>query len=155
MLKGDWVMWSEIVSIEEIGEMNMIDIEVSGNHLFYANDILTHNSSSDLGLEDTSESFGLPATADFMFGLQRSEEMDDLNQILVKQLKNRYSDPGVNRRFIVGVDRSKMRLYNVEQSAQEDILDGPVMDNTKFGEQDYERSKPKSKFDRSKFEGFK
>ena len=112
-------------------------------------------SSSDLGLEDTSESFGLPATADFMFGLQRSEEMDDLNQILVKQLKNRYSDPGVNRRFIVGVDRSKMRLYNVEQSAQEDILDGPVMDNTKFGEQDYERSKPKSKFDRSKFEGFK
>ena len=64
-------------------------------------------SSSDLGLEDTSESFGLPATADFMFGLQRSEEMDDLNQILVKQLKNRYSDPGVNRRFIVGVDRSK------------------------------------------------
>ena len=123
--------------------------------LFYANGILTHNSSSDLGLEDTSESFGLPATADFMFGLQRSEEMDDLNQILVKQLKNRYSDPGVNRRFIVGVDRSKMRLYNVEQSAQEDILDGPVMDNTKFGEQDYERSKPKSKFDRSKFEGFK
>ena len=112
-------------------------------------------SSSDLGLEDTSESFGLPATADFMFGLQRSEKMDDLNQILVKQLKNRYSDPGVNRRFIVGVDRSKMRLYNVEQSAQEDILDGPVMDNTKFGEQDYERSKPKSKFDRSKFEGFK
>ena len=112
-------------------------------------------SNSDVGLEDTSESFGLPATADFMFGLQRSEEMDDLNQILVKQLKNRYSDPGVNRRFIVGVDRSKMRLYNVEQSAQEDILDGPVMDNTKFGEQDYERSKPKSKFDRSKFEGFK
>ena len=112
-------------------------------------------SSSDLGLEDTSESFGLPATADFMFGLQRSETMDDLNQIVVKQLKNRYNDPGINRRFIVGVDRSKMRLYDVEQSAQEDLLDGPVMDNTKFGEEDYERSRPKSKFDRSKFEGFK
>ena len=109
-------------------------------------------SSSDLGLEDTSESFGLPATADFMFGLQRSEEMDDLNQILVKQLKNRYSDPGINRRFILGVDRSKMRLYDVEQSAQEDILDGPVMDNTKFGQEDYERNKPKKKFN---FEGFK
>ena len=145
-------MWSEIVNIEEVGEMNMIDIEVSGNHLFYANGILTHNSSSDLGLEDTSESFGLPATADFMFGLQRSEEMDDLNQILVKQLKNRYSDPGINRRFILGVDRSKMRLYDVEQSAQEDILDGPVMDNTKFGQEDYERNKPKKKFN---FEGFK
>jgi len=109
-------------------------------------------SSSDLGLEDTSESFGLPATADFMFGLQRSEEMDDLNQILVKQLKNRYSDPGINRRFVLGVDRSKMRLYDVEQSAQEDILDGPVMDNTKFGQEDYERNKPKKKFN---FEGFK
>ena len=78
--------------------------------------------------------------------------MDDLNQILVKQLKNRYSDPGINRRFILGVDRSKMRLYDVEQSAQEDILDGPVMDNTKFGQEDYERNKPKKKFN---FEGFK
>ena len=112
-------------------------------------------SSSDLGLEDTSESFGLPATADFMFGLQRSESMDDLNQIVVKQLKNRYSDPGVNRRFIVGVDRSKMRLYDVEQSAQEDLLDGPVMDKTKFGEEDYERSLPKKKFNKAAFEGFK
>ena len=57
-------MWSEVISIEEVGDMDMIDIEVSGNHLFYANDILTHNSNSDVGLEDTSESFGLPATAD-------------------------------------------------------------------------------------------
>lgn len=112
-------------------------------------------SSSDVGLEDTSESFGLPATADFMFALIATEELQDLGQIMVKQLKNRYSDPGINRRFILGVDRSKMRLYDVEQSAQEDLLDGPVMDNTKFGEEDYERSKPKSKFDRSKFEGFK
>ena len=113
-------------------------------------------SNSDVGLEDTSESFGLPATADFMFALvKQSEEMADLNQIVVKQLKNRYGDPNINSRFIVGVDRSKMRLYDVENSAQEDLLDGPVMDNTKFGNEDNERSKPKSKFDRSKFEGFK
>jgi archaellum biogenesis ATPase FlaH len=113
-------------------------------------------SSSDVGLEDTSESFGLPATADFMFALiKQSEEMADLNQIMVKQLKNRYGDPNLNSRFVVGVDRGKMRLYDVEQSAQEDIMDGPVMDNTKFGNEDNERSKPKSKFDRSKFAGFK
>ena len=113
-------------------------------------------SNSDLGLEDTSESFGLPATADFMFALiKQSEEMADLNQIVVKQLKNRYNDPGINSRFIVGVDRSKMRLYDVENSAQEDLMDGPVMDNTKFGNEDNERSKPKSKFDRTKFAGFK
>lgn len=112
-------------------------------------------SSSDVGLEDTSESFGLPATADFMFALISTEELQDLGQIMVKQLKNRYSDPGTNRRFVVGVDRSKMRLYDVEQSAQEDLLDGPVMDNTEFGQQDYERNRKKPKFDRSKFEGFK
>jgi len=112
-------------------------------------------SSSDVGLEDTSESFGLPATADFMFALISTEELQDLGQIMVKQLKNRYSDPGVNRRFVVGVDRSKMRLFDVEQSAQEDLLDGPVMDNTEFGQQDYERNRKKPKFDRSKFEGFK
>ena len=112
-------------------------------------------SSSDVGLEDTSESFGLPATADFMFALISTEELQDLGQIMVKQLKNRYSDPGVNRRFVVGIDRSKMRLYDVEQSAQEDLLDGPVMDNTRFGEEDYERSRPKPKFDRSKFDGFR
>lgn len=111
-------------------------------------------SNSDVGLEDTSESFGLPATADFMFALISSEELESLGQIMVKQLKNRYSDPGSNRRFVLGIDRSKMRLYNVEQSAQ-DLHDGPVMDRTKFGEEDNERSKPKSKFDKSKFEGFK
>ena len=91
-------------------------------------------TSSDLGLEDTSESFGLPATADFMFALISSEELQDLNQIMVKQLKNRYSDPTRNRRFVVGVDKSKMRLYDVEQSAQEDIVDdGPVFDNSDSG----------------------
>ncbi len=75
--------------------------------------------SSDVGLEDTSESFGLPATADFMFALISNEELEELNQIKVKQLKNRYNDPAVNRAFIIGVDRSKMRLYDVEQSAQQ------------------------------------
>ena len=113
-------------------------------------------SNSDVGLEDTSESFGLPATADFMFALiKQSEELADLNQIVVKQLKNRYGDPNLNSRFIVGVDRSKMRLYDVENSAQADLMDGPVMDNTKFGNEDNERNRPKSKFDRAKFAGFK
>ena len=79
--------------------------------------------SSDIGLEDTSESFGLPATADFMFALISSEELEEKNQIMVKQLKNRYNDPTMNRKFIVGVDRSKMRLYDVEQSAQSDLVD--------------------------------
>jgi hypothetical protein len=112
-------------------------------------------SSSDVGLEDTSESFGLPATADFMFALISSEVLQELNQIMVKQLKNRYSDPFMNRRFVVGIDKANMRLYDVEQSAQEDIMDGPVMDKGKFMEEENERSKPKRKFDRKKFDGFK
>ena len=74
--------------------------------------------STDLGLEDTSESFGLPATADFMFALMSNEELEKLGQMKVKQLKNRYNDPSVNRAFIIGVDRSKMRLYDVQQSSQ-------------------------------------
>jgi replicative DNA helicase len=79
--------------------------------------------SSDVGLEDTSESFGLPATADFMFALISTEELQELNQIMIKQLKNRYNDPTLNKRFVVGIDRSKMRLYDVEESAQKDIVD--------------------------------
>ena len=74
--------------------------------------------STDIGLEDTSESFGLPATADFMFALISNEELESLNQMKVKQLKNRYNDPAINRSFIIGVDRSKMKLYDVENSAQ-------------------------------------
>ena len=74
--------------------------------------------SSDVDLTDTSESFGLPATADLMFALISTEELEGLNQIMVKQLKNRYNDPTLNKRFVVGIDRSKMRLYDVEQSAQ-------------------------------------
>ena len=92
-------------------------------------------TSSDIGLEDTSESFGLPATADFMFAIISSEELEDLAQLLIKQLKNRYSDPNFNRRFVVGVDRPKMRLYDVEQNAQDDIIeDVPVFDQSSAGE---------------------
>jgi replicative DNA helicase len=79
--------------------------------------------SSDVGLEDTSESFGLPATADFMFALISTEELEALGQIMVKQLKNRYNDPTQNKRFVVGIDRSKMKLYDAEASAQTDIID--------------------------------
>lgn len=80
-------------------------------------------ASSDPELTDTSESFGLPATADFLFALISTDELEQLNQILVKQLKNRYSDKSVHKKFVVGIDRAKMRLYDVDQSAQKDILD--------------------------------
>ena len=80
-------------------------------------------ASSDIDLTDTSESFGLPATADLMFALISSEELEGLGQIMVKQLKNRYNDPTVNKRFVVGIDRAKMRLYDVEQSAQQNLSD--------------------------------
>ena len=80
-------------------------------------------ASSDVDLTDTSESFGLPATADLMFALISTEELDDLNQIMVKQLKNRYNDPTINKRFVIGIDRAKMRLYDCEQKAQNDIVD--------------------------------
>lgn len=98
-------------------------------------------TSTDLGLEDTSESFGLPATADFMIALISTEELEALNQIMVKQLKNRYSDPSYYKRFVVGVDRSKMKLYNVEESAQEGLSDTgkndddvPLFDKSSFGQ---------------------
>ena len=96
-------------------------------------------SSTDVGLEDTSESFGLPATADLMFALISNEELDELNQIAVKQLKNRYNDPTVNKRFVVGIDRAKMQLFDVKLSEQDDLVDSgqedfetPVFDNTDF-----------------------
>ena len=100
--------------------------------------------SSDVELTDTSESFGLPATADLMFALISTEELESLGQILVKQLKNRYNDLSIYKRFVVGIDRSKMRLFDCEQNAQEDILD-----NKKEEEYSYEEKPKKS------FEGFK
>ena len=88
-------------------------------------------TNTDIGLEDTSESFGLPATADFMFAIISTEQMEELNQIMIKQLKNRYSDPTSNRKFVIGIDRSKMKLYDVEQFAQNELVDtGQKKDDT-------------------------
>ena len=102
--------------------------------------------SSDVELTDTSESFGLPATADLMFALISTEELEQLGQLMVKQLKNRYNDPTIYKRFIVGIDRAKMRLYDCEQSAQTDILDSGQED-----EYDNEDKKPKKSFEGFKF----
>jgi len=95
-------------------------------------------NSSDVELTDTSESFGLPATADLMFALIRTEELDELNQVMIKQLKNRYNDPSYYKRFVLGIDRSKMKLYDVEESAQKGLSDTgqdltPVFDKSAFG----------------------
>tara|TARA_B100000945_G_scaffold84360_1_gene65342 strand:+ start:921 stop:2297 length:1377 start_codon:yes stop_codon:yes gene_type:complete len=102
-------------------------------------------ASSDPDLTDTSESFGLPATADLMFALVSTEDLEQLNQIMVKQLKNRYNDPTMNRRFVVGIDRAKMRLYDCEQDAQSDIM----IDENDTAE--YNEKESKAKFDDFKF----
>jgi len=102
-------------------------------------------TSSDPGLEDTSESFGLPATADLMFALITSEELEALGQIMVKQLKNRYSDPTAFKRFVIGVDRSRMKLYDVEQTAQDGLVDAGKQDN----------QPQQNKFKKKDFSGFK
>jgi len=86
--------------------------------------------NSDVGLEDTSESFGLPATADLMFALISTEELENLGQMMVKQLKNRYNDPTAHKRFVIGVDRSKMRLYDVDIQEQTLTDDTPVFDKS-------------------------
>ena len=101
--------------------------------------------SSDVELTDTSESFGLPATADLMFALISTEDLEGLNQIMVKQLKNRYNDPTMNKRFVIGIDRAKMRLYDCEQSAQQDLVDSGQ-------EEEYNpEEKPKKSFGDFKF----
>jgi replicative DNA helicase len=109
-------------------------------------------TNSDPGLEDTSESFGLPATADFMFALVSNEELEALNQIIVKQLKNRYNDPSFYKRFVVGIDRAKMKLYDTEASAQDGLADAgqddddvPMFDKSSFGKRQRAES----------FDGFK
>jgi len=103
-------------------------------------------ASSDVDLTDTSESFGLPATADLMFALISTEELESINQILVKQLKNRYNDPTIHKRFVVGIDRAKMRLYDCEQKAQDDIID-----NGQETEYDEDKSNFKKSFGDFKF----
>ncbi len=102
--------------------------------------------SSDVELTDTSESFGLPATADLMFALISTDDLEGLGQIMVKQLKNRYNDPTIFKRFVVGIDRAKMRLYDCEQSAQDDILDSGQEE-----EYNNEETKPKKSFEGFKF----
>lgn len=119
----------EIISIEDVGDVETIDISVTGDNLFYCNGILTKNS------------FGLPATADFMFALISTEELESLGQIAVKQLKNRYNDPTYKKRFVIGVDRSKMKLFDVEETQQTLSNDTtPTTDN---------------KSNKNKFAGFK
>jgi hypothetical protein len=100
-------------------------------------------SNSDIGLEDTSESFGLPATADLMFALISTEELEGMGQLAVKQLKNRYNDPTYKKRFVIGIDRSKMRLFDAHEGEQTLIDDTPVFDKTNNG------------INAKKFEGFK
>ena len=96
--------------------------------------------NTDVGLTDTSESFGLPATVDFMFALISTEELENLGQLMVKQLKNRYNDPSYYKRFVIGVDRSRMKLFDVEDSAQKNISDAgqekdiPIFDKSEFGQ---------------------
>lgn len=120
----------EIVSIEPVGDMPTVDIAVTGDNLFYCGGILTKNS------------IGLPQTVDAMFALITSEELESLGQLMIKQLKNRWGDLGNYRRFVVGINRSKMRIYDLENSAQDNIqnepshshqTDEPAFDKSKFG----------------------
>lgn len=131
----------EIIAIEDVGEKETIDISVTGDNLFFCNGILTKNS------------YGLASTADILFAVIRSEELDQLNQLMIKQLKNRYADINYYRKFTIGVDRSRMKLYDVEQSAQEDIYDSgqddvPMFDRGKFGSRQLEEEQLRGfKFD--------
>jgi replicative DNA helicase len=109
------------------------------------------SQSSDVDMSDVSESFGVPAIADFMCAIINSEELYDLNQIMIKQLKNRYRDLNLNKRFVVGVDRAKMKLFDVEQSAQEGITDAGSMDPT----ESYKSMQKQNKFEKKSFDGFK
>jgi hypothetical protein len=103
-----------IVSIEDVGEVETTDISTSGDNLFYCNNILTKNS------------FGLPATADLMIAFIRTEQLDKMNQIMVKQLKNRYNDSSTNKRFTLGIDLAKMRLYDVSDPTANIMADDNI-----------------------------
>lgn len=143
-------MYEYITKIEELDEeIEMLDIEVSGDHLFFANNILTHNSSSDVEITDTAESFGLPATADLMIALISTEQLEKMNQLLVKQLKNRYNDVNKNKRFTVGIERSKMRLYDIEDPLA-NISTEPTV-STNVVQTPFAAGKP----ERKQFTGFK
>jgi hypothetical protein len=143
----------EIVSIEEVGDLETIDISVSGDSLFYCNDILTKNS------------FGVPASTDLMLAMIATEELEAMNQILFKQLKNRNGDVTRYKRFLVGIDRPKMRLYDLEESAQQELHDykkeekddKPLFDQSSFGRgMGAERKDdPGSRFNKEKFSKLK
>jgi len=122
-----------IMAIEPMGEMETVDISTSGDNLFYCNGVLTKNS------------FGLPATADLMLALISSEELESVNQVMVKQLKNRYCDTTTNRRFTIGIDRSRMKLYDVEETAQNLIGEPSTTDNTPMGKRTNDEFKHKIK----------
>ena len=130
-LGGSINTYSYIKSIAE--EMRGLAVEFNVPIMTATQTTRSGFSNTDVGLEDTSESFGLPATADLMFALVSTEELDKLGQIMVKQLKNRYNDPTYKKRFVVGVDRAKMRLYDVEESAQTLTDDIPVFDKSDSG----------------------
>jgi replicative DNA helicase len=130
-LGGSINTYSYVKSIAE--EMRGLAVEFNVPIMTATQTTRSGFSNTDVGLEDTSESFGLPATADLMFALVSTEELDKLGQIMVKQLKNRYNDPTFKKRFVVGVDRAKMRLYDVEESAQTLVDDVPVFDNSESG----------------------
>jgi hypothetical protein len=107
--------------------------------------------SSDPGMEDTSESFGLPATCDFMFAIVTNEELEKMNQVMVKQLKNRYNDINLYKRFVVGIDRSKMKLYNTEGTSQDDIMN----ESSPKVKSPFDVENDKLKLNREKFKGLK
>lgn len=132
----------EIISIEDVGDLSTIDITVTGDNLFFCNDILTKNS------------IGLPQTVDMLFALIGNEELDALNQQIVKQLKNRFNDTNYYKRFVIGLDKSKMKYYDVEASAQMGLSDVgqtkpdiPSFDKGNFGK----GTKAESSFDDFKF----
>lgn len=138
----------EIMEIEAVGELETKDISVSGDNLFYCNGILTKNS------------FGLPATADFMFALISTEELEKLGQLMVKQLKNRWGSTDHPKRFIIGIDRSKMKLFDAEESAQAGITGGskqqgqsedkPLFDSSSMMQDEDFESKKLSSFKKKK-----
>jgi hypothetical protein len=107
--------------------------------------------STDIGLEDTSESFGLPATADLMLALISTEELEEAGQMMIKQLKNRYNDPTINRKFVIGVDRARMKLYDVEQSAQTLVNQKLDEEGEKYVERYSKEKTPEEKYKDFKF----
>lgn len=131
-----------IICIEEIGEFDSIDIEMDGNHLFFANRILTHNSNSDVDMTNTSESIGLPATVDALFAIIRTEELDEMHQIMIKVLKTRFSDK-TNHRFICGINLNQMRI--TESSSTEQSKVSQVIKPEDYNKPTLNASKPERK----------